>query len=203
MSAARNSVEKIGPKVHMQIISINSMRKSKKIPGRRLSIVPSSCALVSCWFWIVMLHRSLGVLAATPLQVLIVCVKDPICTNLSTRSVIQFFTDSWPFPTFEFNFDRWKHMQLGILSACQTSPWHKAFVMFFCYCLGYFCRWHFFLHFHLRLVWRRKTMEDLVLLWRIHRGGRAWLGTSWASNGKWYHSCRFVSPLHSQFFFRK
>ena len=54
---------KIGPKVHMRIISINSMRKSKKIPGRRLSIVPSSCAWVSCWFWIVMLHRSRGVLA--------------------------------------------------------------------------------------------------------------------------------------------
>ena len=47
----------------MRITSINSMRKSKKILGRRLSIVPSSCAWVSCWFWIVMLHRSRGVLA--------------------------------------------------------------------------------------------------------------------------------------------
>ena len=96
------------------------------------------------------------------------------------------------------------------------TPWNCAFFSLpgfsimaqdFCHVFlllfGYFCRWHFFLHFHLRLVWSREKMEDLVLLWRIHRGGRAWLGTSWASNGKWYHSCRFVSPLHSQFFFRK
>ena len=47
-AASRNSVEKIGPKVHMRITSINSMRKSKKILGRRLSIVPSNCAWVSC-----------------------------------------------------------------------------------------------------------------------------------------------------------
>ena len=128
-AASRNSVFKIGPKVHMRIISINSMRKSKKIPGRRLSIAPSSCAWVSCWFWIVMLHRSLGVLAATPFQVLIACAKDLICTNLSTRLVSQNFTDSWPFPTFEFNFDCEKHLQLRILSACQTSPWHNNFVI--------------------------------------------------------------------------
>ena len=101
------------------------MRKSKKIPGRRLSIVPSSCAWVSCWFWIVMLHRSLGVLAATPFQVSI--------ANCQRSDLHQ------SFPTFEFNFDREKHMQLRIFSACQTSPlWHKTFVMFFCYCLVIF-----------------------------------------------------------------
>ena len=61
-----------------------------------------------------MLHRSLGILAATPFQVLIACAKDPICTNLSTRLVIQIFTDSRPFPTIEFNFDREKHMQVRI-----------------------------------------------------------------------------------------
>ena len=39
---------KIGPEVHMRTISTISKRRSKKIPGRRLSIVPSSCARVFC-----------------------------------------------------------------------------------------------------------------------------------------------------------
>ena len=145
------------------------MRKSKKIPGRRLSIVPSSCAWVSCWFWIVMLHRSLGVLAkkhhpswkGSKLQSQI--AKDPICTNLSTRLEIQIFTDSWPLPTCEFNFDRenpMPAMPAHFFSLPGFSIMEQNFCHVFLLLFGYFCRWYLVLHFHLRLVWRRKK-------WRI------------------------------------
>lgn len=50
----------------MRIISISSMPKSNKIHGGRRSTVPSSCASVSCWFWIVTLHPSRGVSAVAP-----------------------------------------------------------------------------------------------------------------------------------------
>ena len=87
-----------------------------------------------------MLHRSLGILAATPFQVLIASAKDPICTNLSTRLVIQIFTDSRPFPTFEFNFDREKHMQVGIFQLAMAQSFCHVLLLL----LGYLSRRRFF-----------------------------------------------------------
>ena len=56
----------LATQVHMRIISISSMPKSNKIHGGRPSTVPSSCASVSCWFWMVTLHPSRGVSAVAP-----------------------------------------------------------------------------------------------------------------------------------------
>ena len=189
---------KIGPKVHMRIISINSMRKSKKIPGRRLSIVPSSCAWVSCWFWIVMLHRSRGVLAKNGK---IQAERDPSFNRklpkIRFATSFQIFADSWPFLTFGFNFDREKPIPARLSSLLDFSTLAQNFCHVLLLLFGYFCCWHFCLDFHLWLF-RRNKLEDLVLLWRIHCSGRAWLGTSWGSNGKWYDFSLYIRGISAE-----
>ena len=137
-----------------------------------------------------MLHRSLGVLAATPFQVSI--------ANCQRSDLHQ------SFPTFEFNIDREKHMQLHIFSACQTSPvWHKTFVMFFCYCLVILVVDIFFFTFISGFFGATNWRIWCCFEESIAVEERDLVGTSWGSNGKWYVFCRFVPPLHWQNLCRK
>ena len=48
------------------------------------------------------------------------------------------------------------------------------------------------------LVFRCNKFKDLVLLWRIHCSGRAWLGTSWGSNGKWYDFSLYIRGISAE-----
>ena len=93
---------------------------------------------------------------------------------------------------------------LRIFSACQASPlWNKTFVMFFCCCLGIFVVDISFFTFICGLFGAAKNGGFGVALKNPSR----WKSVTWyklgGSNGKWYRSCRFVSPLHSQNFFQK
>ena len=184
--------------MHMRIISISSMRKSKKIPGRRLSIVPSSCAWVSCWFWIVMLHLSRGVLAATAFQVSIAnCQRSDSQRGFNKVSHSNFHR----FMTISYIWIQLRPWQphacaffsLPDVSMAQISC-HVLLLLF-----GYFCRDIFFFTFISGFFGAPKNWR----IWccfeeSIAVEERDLVGTSWGSNGKWYVFCRFVPPLHSQ-----
>ena len=110
--------------------------------------------------------------------------------KVSNSNFHRFMTVSYI--TCKFNFDRENPCNCACFSLPDVST-----AQHFCHVLlllfGYFCRWHFFLHFHLRLVRRRKEWR----IWccfeeSIAVEERDLVGTSWASNGKWYVFCRFV-----------
>ena len=101
-----------------------------------------------------------------PLQVSITSyAQDLICNKISTRFPSQFFTGSWPFPTFEFHFDREKLMPAHF-AAFKTSPVrHSLFVpnRWFCSVMFFYVSRFlnmFFLRFHLQPFFSRKN-------WRI------------------------------------
>lgn len=83
------------------------MPKSNKIHGGRPSTVPSSCASVSCWSWMVTLHPSRGVSAVAPsyyserksskfqFPAVIERLKDPDRSNVSILCATQIFRPLW------------------------------------------------------------------------------------------------------------
>ena len=83
------------------------MPKSNKIHGGRPSTVPSSCASVSCWSWMVTLHPSRGVSAVAPsyyserksskfqFPAVIERLKDPDRSNVSILCATQIFRLLW------------------------------------------------------------------------------------------------------------
>ena len=169
------------------------MRKSKKILGRRLSIVPSSCAWASCWFWIVMLHRSLGVLAATPFQVLIAnCQTSDLhqsFNKVSNSNLHRFMTVSYIWIQLWL----WKTHAAAHFFRLPDASISQKFCHVLLLLFGYFCRWRFFFFtfisgFFGATNWRIWCcFEESIAVEE-----RDLVGRNWGFNGKWYDFCRFV-----------
>ena len=100
-----------------------------------------------------MLHRSRGVLAATPFQVLIACAKDLICNKVSTRFATQFsqihdrflhlnstLTLKKPMQLRMFQLARLLHYGTKLLSCFSVTVWLFLSLTFFffafisCFC---------------------------------------------------------------------
>ena len=87
-------------------------------------------------------------------------------------------------------------MQLRIFSACQTSPWHKTFVMFFCYCLVIFVIDIFFFTFISGLFGAAKNAGFGVALKNPSR----WKSVTWLEEvGVSTGSGTFFADLSSEF----
>ena len=91
-----------------------------------------------------MLHRSRGVLAATPFQVLIACAKDLICNKVSTRFATQFsqihdrllhlnstLTLKKPMQLRMFQLARLLHYGTKLLSCFSVTVWLFLSLTFF------------------------------------------------------------------------